>query len=230
MTTEKIAEPGSYTVVIPAWNAQSTIAEALASVWGQTRPPVRVIVVDDGSTDATVAAVRAAGLPVDILSQANAGPGAATTAGIAAVSTPYLATLDADDLWLPDKIERQFAFLGTCTGTALAFGHWQAFSGDPANRVAAPLPGWTRTTLFARTDVVRSVGPVIDPPGFAGDMIDWLARAREAGHSLSMHPDVVALRRMRPGSLSDRNNPLRDKGYLDVARRAILRRKRSEDL
>lgn len=225
-----MAESGAYSVVIPAWNAEDTIAEALASVWTQTRPPARVIVVDDGSTDATVAAVRASGTPTEIISQANAGPGAATTAGIATVSTPYVAMLDADDLWLPDKIERQFAFLGSRAGTAIVFGHWQAFSGNPVHRVAAPLPGWARTTLFAPTDVAKSVGPVIDPPGYAGDMIDWLARARDAGHGLSMLPELVALRRVRPGSLSNRNNELRDKGYLDVARRAILRRKRSEAL
>jgi len=221
------AAPGPYTVVIPAWNAEATIGEALRSVWSQTCPPARVIVVDDGSTDLTAAAAHDAGGPVEVVSQPNAGPGAATTAGFALVSTPWVATLDADDLWLPDKIERQLALLAGSAGTALAFGHWQAFEGEPDNRISPPAPGWTRTTLLAPTDVVRSVGPLIDPPGYAGDMIDWLARVREAGHALSMVPDVVALRRIRPGSLSNRNNDLRDRGYLDVARRAILRRMQS---
>lgn len=222
------AAPGPYTVVIPAWNAQDTIGDALTSVLSQTVPPARVIVVDDGSTDGTVAAALAAGVPFDLVTQPNAGPGAATTAGFIMVSTPWVATLDADDLWLPDRIERQFAHLAGSAGTALLFGHWQAFEGEPDNRISPPAAGWSRTTMLARTDVVRSVGPLIDPPGYVGDMIDWLARVREAGHALSMLPDVVALRRIRPGSLSNRNNRLRDRGYLDVARRAILRRMQSE--
>lgn len=221
------AVPASYTVVIPAWNAQATIGEALHSVRSQTVPPARIIVVDDGSTDATVAAARATGVPFDLVTQANAGPGAATTAGLALVSTPWVAMLDADDLWLPERIGYQFAFARCNAGTAFVFGHWQAFEGQPDDRMAAPVPGWTRTTMLARTDVARSVGPLIDPPGYVGDMIDWLARAREAGHVLAMLPDLVALRRIRPGSLSNRDGHLRDRGYLDVARRAILRRMQS---
>jgi glycosyltransferase involved in cell wall biosynthesis len=214
-----------YTVVIPAWNAADTIVETLHSVWQQTVPPVEIVVVDDGSTDNTVSAVQSAGIPVKVAAQPNQGCGAATTTGFSLVGTDFVATVDADDLWLPDKIERQFALLRAMPDVHFVFGHMQAFAGSPDNRIRPLAAGWSRTTMLAQTDVVRSVGPIIDPPGQAGDMIDWLGRARMAGVRMHMLPDLVALRRQRHDSLSNRSNHMRDLGYLEVARQALLRKR-----
>lgn len=214
-----------YSVVIPAWNAQSTIVETLDSIWQQTVLPTEVIVIDDGSTDQTVTVASSCRLPVTIVSQDNRGPGAATSAGLALVSTSLVAMLDSDDLWLPDKIERQLAFLNSSTDVQFIFGHMQTFSGMADNRVAPPVPGWSRITLLAYTEAARSVGPFVDQPGKVGEMIDWLARARSVGIRDCMLPDLLSLRRLRPDSLSSINNQARNSGYLEVARLAILRRK-----
>ncbi|RUU56242.1 glycosyltransferase family 2 protein, partial [Mesorhizobium sp. M7A.T.Ca.TU.009.01.1.1] len=120
----------SYGVVIPAFNAAATIGAALNSVLAQTAKAEAIVVVDDGSTDDTAAVIEAMNLPVRVLRQDNAGPGSATTRGIAALSTPLIATLDADDLWLPDKIEQQLAYLGCHPGTAGVLTHWRTFRGD----------------------------------------------------------------------------------------------------
>ncbi|TIU46974.1 MAG: glycosyltransferase family 2 protein, partial [Mesorhizobium sp.] len=106
-----------YGVVIPAFNASGTIAETLRSVAAQTVRPELVVIVDDGSTDDLAAAIGGTDLPLQLLRQANAGPGSATTRGIAALTTPFIATLDADDLWLPTKIEDQLAYLRGLPGT-----------------------------------------------------------------------------------------------------------------
>ncbi|RUY16226.1 glycosyltransferase family 2 protein, partial [Mesorhizobium sp. M7A.F.Ca.CA.001.13.2.1] len=171
------------------------------------------------------AVIDAMNLPVTVLRQDNAGPGSATTRGIAVLSTPLIATLDADDLWLPDKIEQQLAYLGRHPGTAGVFTHWRTFRGDsPDLPDAASGAGWSRTTMMIRQEVVQSVGPIIDPPGGRGEMIDWIARVREAGFLLAMLDDVLALRRIRPGSLSYGRDPARDRGYIQVARLAMQRR------
>ena len=95
-----------YSVVIPAFNAAGTITRAIESVRAQTHAPAEIIVVDDGSTDMTAAVV--AGLPdVTLIRQANAGPGTARNRGVQASRTDWLAFLDADDTWLPHKMERQ---------------------------------------------------------------------------------------------------------------------------
>ncbi|MFM7844190.1 MAG: glycosyltransferase family 2 protein, partial [Planctomycetota bacterium] len=97
----------SYSVVIPAFNAAATLGAAVQSVLAQTLPPHSIIVVDDGSTDETATVALSFGNAVTLVRQPNQGPGAATTAGFRRVETPFVATLDSDDLWLPRKIEVQ---------------------------------------------------------------------------------------------------------------------------
>jgi Glycosyl transferase family 2 len=97
-------------VVVPAFNAAATLDETLRSVRGQTHRALEIIVVDDGSTDATrMLAERhaAADARVQVLHQANAGVAAARNAGWRHARSELIAFLDADDLWAPTKIERQ---------------------------------------------------------------------------------------------------------------------------
>jgi glycosyltransferase involved in cell wall biosynthesis len=94
-------------VVIPSYNAAHTIRRALDSALGQTAPPGIVIVVDDGSTDRTRATVAEYGARVRYLFQANAGPGAARNRGARMAGKPFLALLDADDEWLPNRLAVQ---------------------------------------------------------------------------------------------------------------------------
>ncbi|TPI57256.1 glycosyltransferase family 2 protein [Mesorhizobium sp. B3-1-7] len=218
-----------YGVVIPAYNASATIAETLRSVAAQTTRPELVVVVDDGSTDDIATAVDGIDLPLKLLRQDNAGPGSATTRGIAALSTPFIATLDADDLWLPGKIATQLAHLEQLPGTSGVFTHIRSFrDGEPDAMAPTATPGWSRSTMLMRRAAAESVGPMIDPPGGRGEMIDWIARARESGFVLDMMPDILALRRIRPGSLSYGRDTARDRGYLEVARLAMLRRAQSK--
>ncbi|KRB25897.1 MULTISPECIES: glycosyltransferase family 2 protein [Mesorhizobium] len=219
----------NYGVVIPAFNASGTIAETLLSVAAQTVRPELVVIVDDGSTDDLASAISGTELPIHLLRQANSGPGSATTRGIAALSTPLIATLDADDLWLPNKMERQIAHLERFPTTSGVFCHWRNFRNDrPDAPEAEAVPGWSRTTMMIRREVAETVGPIVDPPGGRGEMIDWIARVREAGLALDMLDEVLARRRIRPGSLSYGRDPARDRGYLQVARLAMLRRARDK--
>ncbi len=218
-----------YGVVIPAFNAGATIRETLQSVAAQALRPELVIIVDDGSTDDLAAAIDGIDLPLKLLRQDNAGPGSATTRGIGALSTPLIATLDADDLWLPGKIEAQLAHLERHPATSASFTHMRSFrDGKPDAPDAPATPGWSRSTMLIRREVVQAVGPMLDPPGGRGEMIDWIARAREAGFVLDMMAEVLALRRIRPGSLSYGRDATRDRGYLEVARLAMLRRAQSK--
>jgi len=100
-------------VVIPAFNAEKYLGEALRSVREQTLRDVEVIVVDDGSSDGTVALTEqfASTMEVTVLRQANAGPSAARNAGIRSARGRYCAFLDADDVMLPELLEAQSSVL-----------------------------------------------------------------------------------------------------------------------
>lgn len=213
-----------YSVVIPAWNAAPTVVETLRSVAAQTHAPAEIILADDGSTDDTVDVANGAGIALTILRLGHAGPGAATSAGIAAATTGYVATLDSDDLWLPDKMERQIAYMSERPALMASFGYTQAFRDTPDNGLGRPVPAWARSTMVIRTELLQLVGPVVDLPAKVGDMIDWLARVRELGHPVDLLPDVLAYRRIRSGSLSHDSNLDRNKGYVAAARNALMRR------
>ncbi len=94
-------------VVVPAHDAEETVAAAIRSALGQTHPPDEVVVVDDGSTDATSTVVRRLGGAVRLVVQPQGGPSSARNAGVAAASGEWLAFLDADDEWHPEKLEHQ---------------------------------------------------------------------------------------------------------------------------
>ena len=98
-------------VVIPAYNAERWLGRAIDSVLAQSQPVAEVIVVDDGSTDGTGRVAGGYGIQVRCLWQANAGVAAARNRGIAETGGEWIAFLDADDEWLPHKIQSQLAIL-----------------------------------------------------------------------------------------------------------------------
>lgn len=93
-----------FSVIIPTYNAAATLGRAVVSVLDQHHPAHEVIVVDDGSTDETAATVAAFGNRVRYLFQRNAGVSAARNAGVAAATGDWLAFLDADDWYYPDRL------------------------------------------------------------------------------------------------------------------------------
>ncbi len=96
-----------FTVVMPLWNKEREVARAVTSVLSQQLGELELLVVDDGSTDGSRAAVEAIHDPrLRLLTQSNAGVSAARNAGIARATAPAIAFLDADDEWLPDFLER----------------------------------------------------------------------------------------------------------------------------
>lgn len=94
-------------VIIPAFNAAHFLPETIASVRHQTRPVHEIIIIDDGSKDDTEQIVGTLGKDIVYIKQNNAGVSAARNRGISEASGEFIALLDADDLWLPNKIEKQ---------------------------------------------------------------------------------------------------------------------------
>jgi len=96
-------------VVIPAHNSSRLISRAIDSVLSQTWTSVEVIVVDDGSTDDTLEVLGGYGPRICVLQKENGGPSSARNLGIANARGEFIAFLDSDDYWLPEKLERQMS-------------------------------------------------------------------------------------------------------------------------
>ncbi len=156
-------------VVIPAYNAAAHLSATLASVAAQFRVPAEIIVVDDGSTDATAAIASDAG--VRVIRQANAGVAAARNAGIRAACSEWIAFLDADDRWLPAFTERVAQAARDCPNVPVIFTDY-AFD-DPD----APRASW-----FAADPSYRALRGCRIAPGirsFAGtELAPALVRSR----------------------------------------------------
>lgn len=105
------------TVIIPCYNGRAFIGQTLRSVLDQTDVPRQIIVIDDGSTDGSADVIRE--FPVELVQQENAGESRARNVGIGRAECEYVAFLDADDVWLPEKIERQIALLANLPGVGV---------------------------------------------------------------------------------------------------------------
>lgn len=175
-------------VVIPVFDAERYLAEAIESVLGQTRPPREVIVVDDGSTDASLAVARRFEPAVRCLAQEHRGIGAARNAGLSAATGALLAFQDADDVWRPDKLARQVDALLAEPEADLAWGLVEEFVSPELPEdvqqglrcrpgpLAAQIPG----ALLVRRSAFDRVGP-FDPAWRVGEFLDWYARALDLG-------------------------------------------------
>jgi len=144
----------SVSVVIPAYNAANTLGRAIDSVLNQTVPVHEIIVVDDGSSDRTNEVARRYGPAVNLIEQANSRTAAARNRGIEAASGAFIAFLDADDFWEPEKTERQLAVFAKHPNVAVVGGRF--FSQHPA-----ALTNHEPTALAAGAEAttVAAVGP-----------------------------------------------------------------------
>ena len=124
----------SVTAVIPVYNGQEYVGRAIESILAQSRAADEIIVVDDGSTDGTADVVRSFGDKVIFIQQENAGASVARNAGIKAAGSEWIAFLDADDEWLPDKLRLQFEHLMRNPDLEWSCGNYYASSPDKQER------------------------------------------------------------------------------------------------
>jgi hypothetical protein len=214
--------PALVSLIIPTYNAELFVDEAIRSVLGQTYRPVEILAVDDGSTDRTVEKLREFGPRLRLLQQSHSGAGAARNVGLTHATGRYIAFLDADDTWPPAKLSRQMDILQKDPTCDLLFGHVQHFrttSGD----YGGPAPGFLPGTMLAKREVFDKTGPLATDLK-VGEFIDWYARAMEAGFRSRLEPEVWLRRRLHGDNLTAREVSAWG-DYLRVVKAAMDRRK-----
>ncbi len=205
-------------VVIPVFNTERYIVEAIESVLAQDLADIEVIVVDDGSTDGS--AQRAAEVAgVRVIRQPNAGIGAARNTGVAAANGRFIAFLDADDLWTDGHLSKM---LRAIDGFDAVFGQIVQFG--EAREETRPQAALLAGTMLISRDAYDRVGPFAEGLRL-GEFIDWWARAEELGLKWTQIPDVVLRRRIHTSN----TGIVQAANRIDYARvlRSALERRRS---
>ena len=217
-------------VIIPVYNGEKYLAESIRSAMNQQRADVEILVVDNGSTDATPAVARM--FPsARYLRLEQRGLAKALNYGVEQSQGAFIAFLDADDLWTPDKLSIQLEATARNAAIDMVFGHVEQFISpelaDPAKERLhirdKRLPGRVKSTLLIRKKSFSKVGPFEESLDFA-DFIDWYMRAEERKLKELMLPDVLALRRIHGGNLgyTDRDKRVE---YVRAIKRGLDRRR-----
>lgn len=208
-------------VIIPVYNGERFLAEAIGSVLGQTLPPDEVIVVDDGSIDASteiVARIKTtSSVPIQLIQQSNQGPAAARNAGLQRAAGSFIAFQDADDLWSAEKLAIQVALFRRYPQAQAVIGYSRiAFTdpNDPGTLHAQDRPGpilLLQESLFRRA-IFDLLGQ-FDPSLRIGEDIEWFLHLLELPVEIIIHPDIVLTYRRHAANLT---------GSLAASRRHLL--------
>jgi glycosyltransferase involved in cell wall biosynthesis len=212
----------TFTVVLPTYNAERTVADAIRSVFGQTRADFELIVVNDGSTDGTAQRVREFehDSRTTVVHQENRGIAAARNAGIERARGRYVSFLDDDDLFLPRYLDAMGRALDDAPGAAFAdCPNWRlddntgrfraALESGPLVLPTEPLELfrllleeniiWARATV--RRSVLEEAGSLNSALRGADDYELWL-RLAARGHYAVRVPDLLVVSRLRDESVS----------------------------
>jgi len=198
--------------IIPVFNGERFLAEALTSILGQTHQPLDIIVVDDGSTDGTASVAAEFGEKMRYVFQENAGPVVARNRGIQEARGEFIGFLDADDLWLERKLEKQLARFQQrpelAYSVTLTQNFWEEELREEAIRFqeharSGPIPGYVTLTLLVRREWMEKTGG-FDVSLHHGDSADWFQRAEASGAVGELLEEVLARRRLHPENRSRR--------------------------
>lgn len=222
----------SVSVVIPTFERRGPVTEAVQSALAQTCGDVEVIVVDDGSTDGTAAAVAAIDRRVEVTLRSNGGPAAARNTGIRQARAPVIAFLDSDDRWQPGHLEGVLGLLDTHPRAILACAEATALGGDALKRSAgltdaapaALLGGLLYTSAVAvRRESVEAVGGFDEQLRVTEDSDMWCRLSLEGSFVLGAAATVQSGR--QPVSLREEGRlaGLYPPAHERVARRFVER-------
>ena len=218
----------SVTVIVPVYNGERFLAEALVSILQQDYPVLELLVVDDGSTDQS-AAIAATFPTVGLLRKPHSGIAPTLNYGLRHATGELLAFLDADDRWLPGKLGRQLAELEQQPALDMVFGHMRQFmvreTATGCEEIALPpQPAPHKSTLLIRRTALMRVGEFAEQED-RHDFLDWYSRATTCGLQMTIMADVLAERRIHDNNTGRRSTPVQRQQYLSTLRAVVnLRR------
>ena len=225
----------SVSVIIPVYNGARWLAESINSALNQGDLVTDVFVVDDGSTDGSAALAQShQDDRVRVVSKANGGAASARNVGLELARTPYIAFLDADDLWRPQKLTRQLRLfeqdesLGVVTSLMQNF--WIAGLEKEAEinlNLRKPQPG-VASTFVARRTIFEQCGQ-LDVEYRNRDIQEWIVRVKRHGWTHGLVEEVLVDRRIHDANDSRVRDPGEDE-LLGLASKLLAARRKKQDV
>jgi len=218
-------------VIIPVFNREAFLAEAVESALGQAGASLEVIVVDDGSTDGTARVAAQFADRIRYVFQENAGPPAARNRGVSLAGGEFLAFLDSDDLWPPGRTGILVDWLNAHPATGVAMGHMKYIPVETSRspqyaKALAETPAVLNYNLSAaliRVSAMRAVRSFDETLRYSDDW-DWFVRAREQGIGIDILPDVTLINRRHRENLSNQR-AVGDHYTLQMLKKSLDRRR-----
>lgn len=218
-------------VVIPVYNGEPYLAEAIESVFNQDYRPLEMIVVNDGSTDNTEAVAKRYDKDITYVRQERRGPAAARNKGLHISRGEIIGFLDADDLWSEDKLSLQLACLAGNPSLEIVLGLSQRMKSKTAEKTKPNFEAWydpfvapsLGAAVFKRT-VFDRIG-LLDETLHFGEDVDWFMRARERGISMMIIEQVTHFYRIHESNMT-LQAATRDSYLMRALKKSLDRRRR----
>lgn len=218
-------------VIITVYNYEKFLAEAIESVLDQTYPPSQIIVVNDGSSDKSAAVAESFMPQVTVIHQSNQGISGAKNRGVKEAWGNYLTFIDADDIWVKDKLRDQMAVFEKDENVEAVFGHARQFySPDIPDEIRAKivirkeiLPAFLPSSMLIKRQAFMKVGLFSQQWTSAVDQ-EWYMRAVDIGLNTVLLPQILFLRRIHENNHGRRMKHHR-KDRLYILKEAIERRR-----
>jgi glycosyltransferase involved in cell wall biosynthesis len=196
-------------VIIPVWNGEQYLAEAVTSVLEQGYTPVEIIVVDDGSTDRTAKIAADFKDSVKYVYQSNQGPAAARNKGLEIARGDVIGFLDADDQWQKKSLTNMLECMNQSPETEIVMGKirlWR-LKEDKSEEFSEPGIAFCNGCALFRKEVFYKVG-LFDPALRYGEDLDWFMRARDRNVSIVVLDQVFLLYRRHQSNMTRGTDPI----------------------
>jgi glycosyltransferase involved in cell wall biosynthesis len=210
-------------VIIPVYNCEKYLAEAIESVLSQQHHPLEILIIDDGSTDNSAHIARQYSSLVQYHYQSNQGTAAARNYGMQLAQGDLFAFLDADDLWLPNKLDRQISALLNNPQIEAVFTHACESTNPNQIDLNTAIPGYLPSTMTIDRVAMNRIGKFSDCCQV--EWADWYIRSKAASLSTLMLPDLLVIRRLHSANKGIMNQQKAMTEYIHLLKAHIDRTK-----
>lgn len=224
------APPFLVSVIIPVYNGETFLKDAIQSIRQQEYEPLEIIIVDDGSTDKTRQIAAGFENEVRYHYQPNSGLPATRNRGVEMARGDAIAFLDVDDLWSKDKIRRQVGILRISASAEIVVGYTQIMmlSGSVDGNLVfkewgEPVLAMSMNCALFRKSVFDKIGLFDEGQRYCDDW-DWFMRARESGIKIVVHKEVVHLYRRHEQNMTNQQS-LGNHYFIRMLKKSLDRRR-----